>query len=87
MRLFGFFDLRGEFWQQHFGLLAPRIEASVLSELLLKPSDRFEPLARVLRVAAERPEAPLQRLEIRRRAIVRVSFVNHGTEVTSSSPF
>jgi hypothetical protein len=66
LRLFRFLDLRSQFGQQHLGLLAPRIKAGVLSEPLLKSPDRLEPLARVLRLTAERPEAAFQRFELSR---------------------
>jgi hypothetical protein len=66
LRLFCFLDLCGQFGREHFRVFAPWIETGVLSEPFVKPPDRFEPLARVLRVAAERSEAAFQRFELRR---------------------
>jgi hypothetical protein len=52
LRLFGFFDLRGQRGRKHLGLLCA-IKAGVFCEPFLKSPDRLEPFARVLRIAAE----------------------------------
>jgi hypothetical protein len=65
--LFRFLHLCGQFGQEHLGLLTPRIQTGVLGEPLLQSPDWFEPVARELGLAAERPEASFQRLDLHRR--------------------